>query len=321
MRLASLQGPDDGRLVLVHDDLQTCRPTVARTLQAALDNGGLAPDPDAGDQLFDPAYCTAPLPRAFGFLDGSAYVNHVELVRRARGAEMHARLRTDPLMYQGCSVFDGPNAPIRANPDWGVDCEAEVAVITTAVPRGSTAEEAAGHIAFVMLFNDVSLRHLIPDELAKGFGFVQSKPASACSPFAISPDALPGWDGRKLHGRLCIDVNDQPLGRVQTGEDMTFDFGDLIAHAASTRSLPAGTVIGSGTVSNRGLDGGPGKPVSQGGAGYACLSEQRMVETLATGAPVTPLLATGDRVKIWMQDENAQSLFGTIEQDVRPIRD
>ncbi|MEM7075394.1 MAG: fumarylacetoacetate hydrolase family protein [Pseudomonadota bacterium] len=316
MRIATLAGPGDGRLVLVHDDLRTCRPSVAKTLQTALDLGGLAADPGEQDQPFDTARCAAPLPRGFGFLDGSAYVNHVALVRRARGADVPERVWTDPLMYQGCSVFDGPTAPIRADPAWGIDCEAEVAVITTCVPRGVTPESAPRHIAFVLLLNDVSLRHLIPDELSKGFGFVQSKPASACAPFALSPDELSGWDGRKLHGRLCIDINDTPLGRVQTGQDMTFDFGDLIAHAAKTRALPAGTVIGSGTVSNQGPDGGTGETVARGGAGYACIVEQRMVETLTTGAPVTPFLVPGDRVKIWLENETGQSIFGAIEQKV-----
>lgn len=321
MRIATLAdargGAGDGRLVLVQDDLATCRPALARTLQAALDQGGLAPDPQGVEQPFDPARCAAPLPRAFGFLDGSAYLNHVELVRRARGAEMPARLWTDPLMYQGGSVFAPPWAPIAADPAWGVDCEAEVAVITTFVPQGTPSEDAAGHVAFVMVLNDVSLRHLIPDELSKGFGFVQSKPASACSPVALSPGALPGWDGRKLHGTLCIEINGTPLGRVQTGKDMTFDFGDLIAHAARTRDLPAGTVIGSGTVSNRDAEGGPGNPVAQGGAGYACIAEQRVVETIRQGAPVTPFLTPGDRVTIWWEDAAGRSLFGKIDQEVR----
>ena len=324
MRIATLVGSDgfagDGRLVHVDDDWVTCRPAVARSLQDALDRGGLTPDPDGVEQLFDPARCTAPLPRAFGFLDGSAYLNHVELVRRARGVEMPESFLTDPLMYQGCSMFEPPLAPICAAPEWGVDCEAEVAVITTFVPQGTPSEDAASHVAFVMLLNDVSLRHLIPDELAKGFGFVQSKPPSACSPVAVSPDALQGWDGRKLHGTLCIDINDTPLGRVQTGEDMVFDFGDLIAHAAKTRDLPAGTVIGSGTASNRSPDGGPGKTLARGGAGYGCLVEQRVVETLESGAPATPFLTPGDKVTIWMENKSGQSLFGRIAQEVRPAR-
>lgn len=320
MRIATIAGFGDGRLVHVHDDLVTCRPSVAHTLQEALDQGGLAPDPDGVDQPIDLANCKAPLPRAFTFLDGSAYVNHVELVRRARGAEMPERFWTDPLMYQGCSVFERPTAPIYTDPSWGVDCEAEVAVITTFVPQGTPSEDASGHVAFVMLLNDVSLRYLIPDELAKGFGFVQSKPPSACSPFALSPNALPGWDGRKLHGTLCIDINDTPLGRVQTGRDMVFDFGDLIAHAAKTRDLPAGTVIGSGTVSNRGPDGGPGTSVAQDGAGYACIAEQRVIETLENGAPVTPFLTPGDRVTIWMENEAGQSQFGFIAQEIKLLQ-
>lgn len=320
MRIATIAGSGDQRLVHVFDDLATCRPSVALSLQEALDFGGLAPDSDGMDQPIDPTYCNAPLPRAFGFLDGSAYLNHVELARRARGAEMPERLLTDPLMYQGCSVFERPLASIYADPAWGVDCEGEVAIITTFVPQGISSEDAAGHVAFVMLLNDVSLRHLIPEELSKGFGFVQSKPASSCSPFALTPDALLGWDGRKLHGTLCIDVNDRPLGRVQTGEDMTFDFGDLIAHAAKTRDLPAGTVIGSGTVSNRGAEGGPAASVAEGGAGCACIVEQRAVETLATGAPITPFLEPGDRVKIWMEDDAGCPVFGTIEQKVTHVQ-
>ncbi|MEM6577425.1 MAG: fumarylacetoacetate hydrolase family protein [Pseudomonadota bacterium] len=319
MRVATIAGQGDGRLVLVEDDLVTSRPAIAHSLQEALDQGGLSPDPSAGDETLDPARCMAPLPRAFGFLDGSAYVNHVELVRRARGAAIPERLWTDPLMYQGCSVFDAPLAPIQADPAWGVDCEAEVGVITTFVPRGTPPEHAASHVAFIMLLNDVSLRHLIPDEVSKGFGFVQSKPASACSPFALSPDALPGWDGRKLHGTMCIDINDAPMGRVQTGPDMIFDFGDLIAHAAKTRDLPAGTIIGSGTISNRGPDGGPGSTVAEGGAGYACIAEHRVIETLTHGTPATPYLAPGDRVKIWMEDDTGQSIFGAIEQEVKAL--
>ncbi|MEM6480769.1 MAG: fumarylacetoacetate hydrolase family protein [Pseudomonadota bacterium] len=322
MRLANLRavGPHvagQTRLVQVSADHTTCRATHAPSLQAALDEGGLSAK--GPEETFDIRDCAAPLPRAFGFLDGSAYLNHVELVRRARGADMPERLHHDPLMYQGCSVFDDPTAPITADASWGADCEAEIAVITSAVPRGVSTEEAASHVALVMLINDVSFRHLIADELAKGFGFVQSKPASACSPLAISPDDLPGWDGRKLHGTLCVDINKRPLGRLQTGQDMAFDFGNLIAHAAKTRDLPAGTVIGSGTISNREPDGGPGKTVIQGGAGYACIIEQRMVETRATGTPVTPFLEHGDRVKIWMEDATGQPIFGAIDQRVAAL--
>ena len=252
------------------------------------------------------------------FLDGSAYVNHVELVRRARGAEMPDSFWTDPLMYQGHAVFDAPTAPIRGKADWGIDFEAEVAVVTDFVPMGVSPDVAAQHVTYVMLLNDVSLRNLIPPELAKGFGFVQSKPASSCSPFAVSPDALSGWDGRKLHGTLNVDLNGTPFGRADAGVDMTFDFADLIAHATKTRDLPAGTVIGSGTISNK-LAGGPGKRIVDGGVGYSCIAEQRTVETLETGAPKTPFLTQGDRIDIWMEDADGRSIFGTISQKVELI--
>lgn len=305
----------DGRLAIVENDLSDFRLGSAGTLQHALDSG----DFSATEEVFslDPYLCGAPLPRAFQFLDGSAYVNHVDLVRRARGAKMPARFWTDPLMYQGCSTFLGPNFDISGQEEWGIDFEAEVAVITGAVPRGASAEEAAAAICFVMLLNDVSLRNLIPEELSKGFGFVQSKPPSACSPVAVSPDALPGWDGCKLHGILNVDLNGKPFGRVDAGVDMTFDFGELIAHAAKTRDLVAGTVIGSGTVSNRMADGGPGQPVAAGGVGYSCIAEQRMVETLEHGTPRTPYLRDGDHVRIWMSDPSGHSIFGDISQSVK----
>ena len=316
MKVATLDyGGRDGRLVVVSDDLETYRLCTDPTLQAALDMERLVPGFE--DHAFDAVLCEAPLPRAFQFLDGSAYVNHVDLVRRARGAEMPARFWTDPLMYQGLSVFAGPGDDIRGRAEWGVDFEAEIAVITGAVPQGVSAEEAAAFVEYVMLLNDISLRGLIPVELSKGFGFVHSKPISACSPVAVTPDALAGWDGRKLHGVLQVDLNGVPVGRADAGVDMTFDFGDLIAHAAKTRALPAGTVIGSGTVSNRDPEGGPGKPVAQGGRGYSCIAEQRMVETILRGAAETPFLKTGDRVRIWMEDAAGQSIFGAIDQTVR----
>jgi len=243
-------------------------------------------------------------------------VNHVELVRKARGVEMPPSFWTDPLMYQGLSVFAPPTADITGRADWGIDFEAEVAVITKAVPQGVSSEDAAGLIAYVMLINDVSLRGLIPDELAKGFGFVQSKPICACAPFALSDGACPGWDGRKMTGIMHVDLNGAPFGRTEAGQDMTFDFGDLIAHAAKTRELPAGTVIGSGTVSNKDVDG-PGRPVAEGGRGYSCIAEQRMVETIQSGQAQTPFLREGDHVKIWMEDAAGRSIFGAIEQTVR----
>jgi len=265
---------------------------------------------------FDPGQALAPLPRAPGFLDGSAYVNHVDLVRRARGAEMPARFWTDPLMYQGSACFEPPLAPITGDPAWGIDFEAEIAVVTRDVPRGADAEAAAGRIAYVTLINDISLRALIPDELSKGFGFVHGKPPCAMAPLLVAVDALPGWDGRKLHGILHVDLNGAPFGRAAAGEDMTFDFGQLVAHAARTRALHAGTVIGSGTVSNRDMGGGPGRPVAEGGRGYSCIAEQRMVETLRDGQPSTPFLQPGDRVEIWMQDPQGHDIFGRISQRV-----
>ncbi|MEM9427444.1 MAG: fumarylacetoacetate hydrolase family protein [Pseudomonadota bacterium] len=317
MKVANVDaGIPDGRLAVVSDDLTFYRLATDATLQAALDQDRLVPE--FVDHRFEAELAGAPLPRAFQFLDGSAYVNHVALVRQARGAEMPDRFWTDPLMYQGCSTFLGPDGPITGDPAWGIDFEAEVAIITSHVHQGVSPNEAAGFIEYVMLMNDISLRNLIPDELSKGFGFVQSKPPSACSPVAVMPGALPGWDGRKLHGILNVDLNGEPFGRADAGEDMTFDFGDLIAHAAKTRPLPAGTVIGSGTISNRDENGGPGKPVAQGGKGYSCIAEQRMVETIETGAPITPFLKAGDRVRIWMDDEDGDSIFGAIDQTVAP---
>jgi len=271
------------------------------------------------EQAFDASSALAPLPRAYQFLDASAYVNHVALVRQARGAELPDRFWTDPLMYQGASDgFLAASDPVTGDPAWGIDFEAEVAVITGAVPMGVSVEQARETIRLVMLMNDISLRNLIPDELAKGFGFLQSKPRNACSPVAVTPDSLPGWDGGKLHGILNVDLNGRPFGRADAGIDMTFDFGTLIAHAAKTRPLAAGTIIGSGTVSNRDEDGGPGKPVAQGGRGYSCIAEQRMVETIQTGAPQTPFLQPGDTVKIWIEDDTGQSIFGAIDQEVAP---
>ena len=324
MKLATLraEGRPDGVLAVVADDLRTCTPT-KWTLQQALDGwDSIAPELrhiDPRRQPFDPAGCLSPLPRAYQFLDGSAYVNHVELVRKARGAEMPESFWHDPLMYQGGSDgFLAPTDPISGDPDWGIDLEGEVAVITGPVRRGTTPEKAAAAIRLVMLLNDVSLRGLIPAELAKGFGFLQSKPASACSPVAVTPDVLPGWRDGQLHGVLRADLNGRPFGRADAGVDMTFDFPTLIAHAAKTRDLAAGTIIGSGTVSNK-QDGGPGRPVAEGGVGYSCIAEQRMVETIADGAPKTPFLQPGDRVKLWMEDSAGRSIFGAIEQEVQAL--
>jgi fumarylacetoacetate (FAA) hydrolase len=332
LKLASLKGGRDGRLVVVSDDLAWCADAdhIAPTLQAALDDWGrvsplleaLATDLSHEAipmRRFHERDAAAPLPRAFQWADGSAYVNHVALVRQARGAEMPETFWHDPLVYQGGSDgFLGPRDPIHlADESWGCDMEAEVVVVTGDVPQGVSRDEALAAIRLVGLTNDVSLRTLIPGELAKGFGFYQSKPASAFSPVFVTPDALGDhWQDGKLHGALKVDLNGQPFGRADAGVDMTFDFGTLIAHLAKTRSLGAGTIIGSGTVSNRDADGGPGKPISEGGLGYSCLAEVRTVETIKSGEPVTPFLKMGDTVRIWMDDAKHHPVFGTIEQTV-----
>jgi len=332
LKLASLKSGRDGRLVVVGDDLAwfTDAFLIAPTLQAALDDWercgpalqGLA-ESLAHDAVprgrFHEREAASPLPRAFQWADGSAYVNHVQLVRRARGAEMPESFWTDPLMYQGGSdSFLGPREPIPlADESWGCDLEAEVAVITGDVPQGASRDEALAAIRLVVLVNDVSLRNLIPAELAKGFGFLQSKPASALSPAAVTPEALSdAWRDGKLHRPLLSFINDAEFGRPDAGEDMTFDFGTLIAHLAKTRDLGAGTIVGSGTVSNRDADGGPGKPIADGGLGYSCLAELRTVETIAAGAATTPFLKHGDTVAIDMVDDRGRSIFGRIEQTV-----
>lgn len=332
MKLGSLKAGRDGRLVVVSDDLAWCADAthIAPTLQAALDDWehaepalrNLATDlqHEAIPMMrFHERNAASPLPRAYQWADGSAYVNHVALVRQARAADMPDSFWHDPLMYQGGSdAFLGPRDAIPlADEDWGCDMEAEIVVVTGDVPMGVSAEEARGYIRLVGLTNDVSLRNLIPGELSKGFGFFQSKPASAFSPVFVTPDALGDrWDGGKLHGTVFVDLNGAALGRADAGVDMTFDFGQLIAHAAKTRSLSAGTIIGSGTVSNRGADGGPGKPVSDGGVGYSCLAEVRTVETILGGKAETPFLKKGDTIRIWMEDEKHHPIFGTIDQTV-----
>jgi len=325
MKLATLKGPGrDGRLVVVRGDLRRAVevPRIAPTLQAALDDwealepalrqaaarleeGELGPE-----DVFplDPAQCAAPLPRAYQFADGSAYLNHVALVRRARGAELPAELLDDPLMYQGASDgFLGPTDPIAvADEAFGIDLEAEVAVITDDVPMGTAPEAARGHVKLVMLLNDVSLRRLIPGELAKGFGFFQGKPRSACSPVAITPDALgDAWREGKLHGALRSSINGQELGRPEAGLEMQFDFGRLIAHAARTRPLAAGTIVGAGTVSNQ-------DPA----VGSSCLAEVRTIETIERGKATTGFLRFGDRVRIEMLDVAGHTIFGAIDQQV-----
>lgn len=332
MKLASLKGGRDGRLVVVSRDLAWCADAshIAPTLQAALDDWEhLAPPlenlaTDLAHEVipmmrFHEREAAAPLPRAYQWADGSAYVNHVALVRQARGAEIPASFWEDPLMYQGGSDgFLGPRDPIPlADEQWGCDFEAEVVVVTGDVPAGATAAQALEAVRLIGLVNDVSLRNLVPEELAKGFGFFQSKPASTLSPVLVTPDELgDAWQGGKLNGALKVDLNGKPFGRVEAGADMTFGFCELIAHAARTRAIGAGTIIGSGTVSNRGADGGPGRPVAAGGAGYCCIAEQRVVETILDGSPRTEFLAKGDSVRIWMDDDHGHPIFGVIEQVV-----
>jgi fumarylacetoacetate (FAA) hydrolase len=335
MKLASLKDGRDGRLVVVSDDLHwyTDAKLIAPTLQAVLDDWsryesalrGLAESLEHGSvprERFHERDAASPLPRAYQWADGSAYVNHVKLVRQARGAELPESFWTDPLMYQGGSDnFLAPRDKIPlADESWGCDFEAEVAVITGDVPQGCSRDEALAAIRLVVLVNDVSLRNLIPGELAKGFGFFQSKPASAMSPVAVTPDALgDAWRDGKLHLPLLVELNFQDFGRANAGQDMTFDFGQLIAHAAKTRDLGAGAVIGSGTVSNQGPDGSAGKPISEGGVGYSCIAEQRVVETILHGQATTPFLRFGDMVRIEMRDAQGRSIFGAIEQPVAEL--
>ncbi len=333
MKLATLKDESrDGRLVCVSRDLERFTPAgaIAGTLQAALDDwprcapalhdlydrlslGAIAGQP------FDQSACASPLPRAYQWADGSAYVNHVELVRRARGAELPESFWSDPLMYQGGSdSFLGPRDDIvMADEAWGIDFEAEIAVVTGDVPMGIGADDAHNHIRLIMLVNDVSLRGLIPAELAKGFGFFQAKPSSAFSPVAVTPDELgEAWRDGKVHLPLLSTLNGKPFGKPNAGIDMTFDFASLIAHAAKTRPLTAGTIIGSGTVSNKDPSGSPGRPVAQGGKGYSCIAEIRMIETISDGEPRTSFMKFGDTVRIEMNDPEGQSIFGSIEQKI-----
>jgi fumarylacetoacetate (FAA) hydrolase len=328
MKLASLKDGRDGRLVVVSEDLSRCvfAAEAAPTLQAALDDWAnakprleaLAARVEVEGEAFDQSACASPLPRAFQWADGSAYVNHVELVRKARNAEMPESFWTDPLMYQGGSdSFLGPRDDIpMADEAWGIDFEAEVAVITDDVPMGVSAADAGKYIQLIMLVNDVSLRGLIPGELGKGFGFFQAKPSSAFSPVAVTPDELgDAWRDNKLHLPLLSKFNGDAFGKPQAGIDMTFDFAQLIAHAAKSRPLVAGTIVGSGTVSNK-LDDGPGKPISEGGVGYSCLAEIRTIETIQSGAPKTSFMKFGDHIRIEMNDVDGASIFGSIEQTV-----
>ena len=326
MKLGSLKaGGRDGSLVVLDDALTQAAPAsaIAPNLQAALETweamaprlaelaaaleAGTAP----GITAFDPAAMASPLPRAFAWLDGSAYVNHVELVRKARGVELPPSFWTDPLMYQGGSDgFLAPTDPILAASEaWGIDFEGEIAVVVDDVPMGVSVIDAGVHIKLVMLVNDVSLRGLIPAELAKGFGFVHGKPPTAFAPAAVTPDALgDAWDGGKLHLPLRSFLNGEKVGWTEAGIDMTFDFATLIAHAAKTRPLTAGTVIGSGTVSN-----------ADQAHGYSCIAEIRMIETIADGAPKTPFMSFGDRVRLEVLDQSGASVFGAIDQVARRV--
>jgi fumarylacetoacetate (FAA) hydrolase len=333
MKLATLKnGSRDGQLVVVSRDLKKAVTVghIASTMQQLLDHwSALAPQlvevyrglnsgTVQGEFAFDEAACASPLPRAYQWADGSAYVNHVELVRKARNSEMPPSFWTDPLMYQGGSDdFIGPRDQIEVvSEDYGIDFEGEVAVITGDVPMAVSADDARKHIRLVMLVNDVSLRGLIPNELAKGFGFFQSKPASAFSPVAVTPDELgTHWQDAKLHLPLVSHLNGELFGKPNAGVDMTFDFGQLVAHAAKTRNLGAGAIIGSGTVSNKqGTDFGTS--IAEGGLGYSCIAEVRMIETIRDGAPKTSFMKFGDRIRIEMLDQDGQSVFGAIDQTV-----
>ena len=334
MKLATLnQGGRDGTLVVVSRDLRRCRavPAIARTMLAALDDWA-AVEPQLRQvykalnsgalegEAFDQNACHSPLPRTWQWADGSAYINHVELVRRARNAEVPESFYTDPLMYQGGSDgFIPPRGPVQAQEAWGIDFEAEVTVVTGDVPMGATPEQAAQAIRLVMLVNDVSLRNLIPAELAKGFGFFQSKPASAFSPVAVTPDELgEAWKDAKVHLPLVVHLNEQLFGKPNAGVDMTFDFGQLIAHVAKTRTLCAGSIIGSGTVSNK--QGNLwGSSIANGGVGYCCLAEVRTYETIEQGKPATPFMRDGDTVRIEMFNAAGENIFGTIENRVQAL--
>lgn len=322
MKLASLKHQRDGKLVVVAKDLSSAVlvADIATTLQQALDDWQniepklleVSAQLNAGncDQSFpfDPSKCAAPLPRSYHWADGSAYVTHVELVRKARGAELPASFWEDPLIYMGASdAFIGPRDDIEVETEeWGIDFEAEVVVITDDVPAGTRSDQASHHIKLIGLVNDVSLRNLIPAELGKQFGFYQSKPWTSFTPVLVTPEELgDAWDGSKLHLPLHATLNGELIGSPNAGVDMTFDFPTLISHCAKSRSLIAGTVIGSGTVSNVGSE-----------SGSCCLAEVRCLETIADGKPSTPFMSFGDRVEIEMRDDNDQSIFGKIDQVV-----
>jgi fumarylacetoacetate (FAA) hydrolase len=333
MKLASLKNNTrDGQLVVVSRDLSRCVavPAVAATLQQLLDNWDrlaskandvyqtLNSGKVVGEIAFSPEQAESPLPRAYQWADGSAYVNHVELVRKARNSEMPPSFWTDPLMYQGGSDdFIGPRDQIEViSTDHGIDFEGEVAVITDDVPMAASPEQALKKIRLLMLVNDVSLRGLIPNELAKGFGFFNAKPASSFSPVAVTPDELGDkWQDGRLHLPLLSTYNGKAFGKPNAGVDMTFNFGQLIAHAAKTRNLGAGTIIGSGTVSNK-QGTAYGTAIAEGGVGYSCIAEIRMIETIRDGKPSTTFMQFGDTIKIEMLDSDGQSIFGAIDQQV-----
>ena len=336
MKLASLKTKNrDGELIIVSKDLKrytSCK-EIAPTMQSALDNWNqvqkklnnlskMLNNDEVKSLPFDETSVHSPLPRAYQWADGSAYVNHVNLVRKARGAKLPESFWTDPLMYQGGSDdFIPPQSPILL-PDetWGIDMEAELAVITNDVPMGTKSNYAEEKILLIMLVNDISLRNLIPSELSKGFGFFQSKPSTSFSPVAVTLDEVDDfWAHGKLNRIMEVDLNDQPLGRVNTSIDMTFNFPQLISHASKSRKLGAGTIIGSGTISNRDKNGGPGLPIDKGGDGYSCLAELRMVETIKYGNPKTPFMDFGDKVRIEIHDNYGQSIFGKIDQKVEKL--
>jgi len=333
MKLASIKEGRDGRLVVVSRDLKTATfvDHIAPTMQAALDSWvdaepklqAVSDKINAGDASlvmfdFDETACASPLPRAYQWVDGSAYLNHVELVRKARGAEVPESFYSDPLMYQGAGdTFIGPREDIVAeSEDYGIDMEAEITVVTDDVPMNVSVKDAGKHIKLIMLINDVSLRGLIPNELRKGFGFLHGKASSAFSPVAITPDELGDkWGDGTIDLPLLVEKNGKPFGKANVKTDMTFNMNELVAHAAKTRQLCAGTIVGSGTVSNK-FEGGEGKKIEHGGVGYSCIAEIRMIEKIQTGEFVTPFLRFGDVVKIEMNDESGKSIFGTIENKV-----
>ncbi|MES2940462.1 MAG: fumarylacetoacetate hydrolase family protein [Pseudomonadota bacterium] len=331
MKLATYKdGSRDGQLVVVSRDLGTAHYAtgIAAKLQQVLDDWGfLAPQlQDLYEALnqgkarhafpFDPKQCMAPLPRAYQWADGSAYINHVELVRLARNSQVPANYYTEPLMYQGGSDdFLGPTdeAPFVTE-DWGIDFEAEVAVVTGDVPMTATPEQALDGIRLVMLANDWSLRNLIPDELAKSFGFFQSKPSTAFSPVAVTLDELgDAWQGGKLHLTVQSQWNGRTVGMCDAGQEMTFHFGQLIAHICKTRNVRAGSIVGSGTISNRAIEKDGKKEWVK---GYSCIAEKRAIETILDGKPGTAFMKFGDTIKIEMKGKDGQSMFGAIEQAV-----